>query len=86
MLLVDVTSVNLLYLQYEGVVVFAAIEDFRQVILDLLDDDELRLGIQLNALAYAHQFAGNVSALHSGIYSALAAMQRPSNDILSSRI
>lgn len=46
---------------------FAAIEDFQQVILDLLQDDDLRVGIQLNALAHARLFAHNDSALRASL-------------------
>jgi hypothetical protein len=42
-------------LQYEGAVVFAKNEGFYDVIVALLDDAEMRLGIQLNALMFARE-------------------------------
>jgi hypothetical protein len=51
-------------LQYEGAVVFAKKEDFYDVIMVLLDDAEMRLGIQLNALRFAREYSTDVAALH----------------------
>jgi hypothetical protein len=54
-------------LQYEGAVVFANNEGFYDVIVALLDDVEMRLGIQLNALRFAGEYSTDVAALHEAV-------------------
>jgi hypothetical protein len=49
------------------VVAFADIEDFPDVIWTLLNDDDMRLGIQLNALAFSVQLLDNITILDRSV-------------------